>query len=132
MIDLGTLAGLHEHRHQLAAYCARCDRWRTLPLADRVAADHGAPATESGALLVVRTPGPSTCAPAGAGALVMCRRLYRASTWPLSACSHCAFRAALYDRVLDVRRRQSDMEKLSVIVGFGWVATGLAWIVMIA
>ena len=27
MIDLGTLAGLHEHRHRLDAYCPRCDRW---------------------------------------------------------------------------------------------------------
>jgi hypothetical protein len=26
MIDLGTLDGLLEHRHELAAYCARCDR----------------------------------------------------------------------------------------------------------
>jgi hypothetical protein len=28
MIDLGTIAGLHEHDHQLAAYCSRCDAWR--------------------------------------------------------------------------------------------------------
>jgi len=34
MIDLGTLAGLHEHDHQLAAYCPRCDRWRVLPLGE--------------------------------------------------------------------------------------------------
>ena len=33
MIDLGTLAGLHAHDHQLAAYCPRCDAWRVLPLA---------------------------------------------------------------------------------------------------
>ena len=33
MIDLGTLAGLHEHQHALAAYCQRCDRWSILPLA---------------------------------------------------------------------------------------------------
>jgi len=26
MIDLGTLAGLHEHRHELDTYCPRCDR----------------------------------------------------------------------------------------------------------
>jgi hypothetical protein len=42
MIDLGTLAGLHEHRHQLAAYCPRCDRWSVLPLAELVAAGQGA------------------------------------------------------------------------------------------
>ena len=27
MIDLGTLAGLHEHRHRLDAYCPRYYRW---------------------------------------------------------------------------------------------------------
>ena len=32
MIDLGTIAGLHEHRHRLDAYCPRCDRWAELPL----------------------------------------------------------------------------------------------------
>ena len=41
MIDLGTRAGLHEHDHQLATYCPRCDCWRVLPLADLVAACHG-------------------------------------------------------------------------------------------
>jgi hypothetical protein len=41
MIDLSTLAGLHEHRHRLDAYCPRCDRWRVLPLAELVAAGHG-------------------------------------------------------------------------------------------
>jgi RNase P subunit RPR2 len=30
MIDLGTLAGLLEHRNELAAYCPRCDRWPQL------------------------------------------------------------------------------------------------------
>jgi hypothetical protein len=39
MIDLGTLAGLHEHRHELHAYCLRCDRWTVLPLGLMVA--HG-------------------------------------------------------------------------------------------
>ena len=38
MIDLGTLAGLHEHQHELHAYCLRCDRWRVLPL-DRMVAE---------------------------------------------------------------------------------------------
>ena len=41
MIDLGTLAGLLKHHHQLAAYCPRCDRWRVLSLAELVAAGHG-------------------------------------------------------------------------------------------
>jgi len=35
MIDLGSLAGLHEHDHSLAADCRRCDAWRVLPLAIR-------------------------------------------------------------------------------------------------
>jgi hypothetical protein len=42
MIDLGTIAGLHEHDHQLAAYCPRCDARRVLPLAETVAAGQGA------------------------------------------------------------------------------------------
>jgi hypothetical protein len=33
MIDLGTLAGLLEHRHRLDAYCPRCDRWAEIDLA---------------------------------------------------------------------------------------------------
>ena len=41
MIDLGSLAGLHEHRHEIAAYCPRCDRWAVLPLAELVAQGHG-------------------------------------------------------------------------------------------
>ena len=41
MIDLGTLAGLLEHRHRLDAYCQRCDRWGELPLADLVARGQG-------------------------------------------------------------------------------------------
>jgi len=41
MIDLGTLAGLHRHRHQLAGYCERCDRWADLDLAAMVAAGLG-------------------------------------------------------------------------------------------
>ena len=32
MIDLGTVAGLRRHQHQLAAYCQRCDRWAQLNL----------------------------------------------------------------------------------------------------
>ena len=41
IFDLGTLAGLHRHEHHLAAYCPRCDRWRTLPLAEIVASGQG-------------------------------------------------------------------------------------------
>ena len=40
MIDLGTLAGLRAHQHELHAYCPRCDRWRSLTLADLIAAGH--------------------------------------------------------------------------------------------
>ena len=42
MIDLGTLGGLLNHGHAVAAYCQRCDRWEVLPLAELVAAGHGA------------------------------------------------------------------------------------------
>jgi hypothetical protein len=42
MIDLGSIAGLLEHRHELAAYCPRCERWRLLPLAHLVAIGQGA------------------------------------------------------------------------------------------
>ena len=41
MIDLGSIAGLHEHGHQLAAYCQHCDRWVVLPLAELIAAGRG-------------------------------------------------------------------------------------------
>ena len=41
VIDLGTLAGVHAHDHQLAAYCPRCDAWRVLPLAEMVAQGKG-------------------------------------------------------------------------------------------
>jgi hypothetical protein len=37
MIDLGNIAGLHEHKHELHAYCAQCDRWCALDLARMVA-----------------------------------------------------------------------------------------------
>jgi hypothetical protein len=42
MIDLGTLAGLLEHDHELRAYCAQCDRWAVVPLALLVAQGKGA------------------------------------------------------------------------------------------
>jgi hypothetical protein len=32
LIDLGTLAGLHEHLQELHTYFLRCDRWRVLLL----------------------------------------------------------------------------------------------------
>jgi hypothetical protein len=41
MIDLGTLAGLHAHQHEIHAYCPRCDRRAELDLATMVAAGHG-------------------------------------------------------------------------------------------
>jgi hypothetical protein len=42
MIDLGSIAGLHERHHELAAYCERCDRWAVLPLADMIVHGQGA------------------------------------------------------------------------------------------
>jgi len=36
MIDLGSISGLHEHNHELHAYCSRCDRWSVLALAEMV------------------------------------------------------------------------------------------------
>jgi len=36
MIDLGSIAGLYEHEHELRAYCPRCDRWAVLLLAELV------------------------------------------------------------------------------------------------
>ena len=41
MIDLGSIAGLHEHDHQLAAYCPRCDAWRLLPLGEWISQGKG-------------------------------------------------------------------------------------------
>jgi len=41
MIDLGSTAGLHEHDHQLAAYCPSCDRWVVLDLAAMISAGQG-------------------------------------------------------------------------------------------
>jgi hypothetical protein len=41
MIDLGTIGGLHEHQHELHAYCLRCDRWCVLPLERWVAEGRG-------------------------------------------------------------------------------------------
>jgi len=33
VINLGNIAGLHAHNHELHAHCSRCARWATLPLA---------------------------------------------------------------------------------------------------
>ena len=41
MIDLGNIAGLHEHRHELHAYCVQCQRWSVLPLERMVAQGKG-------------------------------------------------------------------------------------------
>ena len=42
MIDLGSIAGLHQHAHELLAYCLRCERWRKLDLECLVRDGHGA------------------------------------------------------------------------------------------
>jgi len=42
MIDLGSIAGLHAHQHQLHALCLRCDRWRALDLEGMVRQGLGA------------------------------------------------------------------------------------------
>jgi hypothetical protein len=41
MIDLGSVAGLHEHDHELHAFCGRCDRWGLLPLERLIAQGKG-------------------------------------------------------------------------------------------
>ena len=41
MIDLGSIAGLHGHQHELACYCARCDRWVVLDLAAMIRDGYG-------------------------------------------------------------------------------------------
>jgi hypothetical protein len=41
MIDLGSIAGLHAHNHQLHTYCPSCDRLAVLPLAAMIAASQG-------------------------------------------------------------------------------------------
>ena len=42
MIDLGSVARLYEHEHELHAYCATCDRWAALELGAMVAQGKGA------------------------------------------------------------------------------------------
>ena len=41
MISLGTLRGLHDHDHQLHAYCPKCARWVELNLAHLIARGMG-------------------------------------------------------------------------------------------
>ncbi len=41
MIDLGTIAGLHERQHEVHAYCVRCARWRVLNLQRLIAIGKG-------------------------------------------------------------------------------------------
>ena len=41
MIDLGSIAGLLNHEHELHAYCHSCNRWSVLPLANLVAQGRG-------------------------------------------------------------------------------------------
>ena len=41
MVTLDTLRKLHEHDHQLAAYCPKCRRWAVLDLARLIAEGRG-------------------------------------------------------------------------------------------
>ena len=41
MIDLGSVAALYEHQHELHGCCLRCDRWRLLDLAGMVGEGKG-------------------------------------------------------------------------------------------
>jgi len=41
MIDLGSIAGLHAHDHELHCYCRQCDRWVVLDLAAMISAGQG-------------------------------------------------------------------------------------------
>ena len=41
MISLGTLRGLHDHDHEPAAYCPRCERWLVLDLEKLIARGMG-------------------------------------------------------------------------------------------
>ena len=71
MIDLSTIAGLHAHDHQLAAYCPRCDAWRMLPLSDRVCQGKGiAASSAAGALPGLRRGRAAAGTSANAGALI--------------------------------------------------------------
>jgi hypothetical protein len=54
-----TIRGLAEHQHQLAAYCARCQRWAVLDLAKLMEQGRG------DYVFVGRTPRCSDCGSAG-------------------------------------------------------------------
>lgn len=41
MIDLGSIAGLLAHDHELHAYCVKCERWVVLPLERMVSEGKG-------------------------------------------------------------------------------------------
>ena len=41
MIDLGSIAGLHEHQHEVHCYCSKCERWRPLDLQRLIAMGKG-------------------------------------------------------------------------------------------
>ena len=41
MIDLGSIAGLFHHDHELRAYCVKCARWSVIDLAALVQSGQG-------------------------------------------------------------------------------------------
>jgi hypothetical protein len=41
LVALDTFRALHEHEHQLAAYCATCERWAVLNLERLIAEGRG-------------------------------------------------------------------------------------------
>lgn len=41
MVTLDTFRALHEHEHQLAAYCPKCERWAVLDLERLIAEGRG-------------------------------------------------------------------------------------------
>jgi hypothetical protein len=41
MVTLDTLRALHDHDHQLAAYCSTCERWAVLDLERLIAGGRG-------------------------------------------------------------------------------------------
>jgi hypothetical protein len=59
MVTLDTFRALHEHDHELAAYCATCERWAVLDLPALIAQGRG------GFCFVGRKPRCSYCNNAG-------------------------------------------------------------------
>jgi len=41
MVDLSSIAGLHERQHEMRCYCAKCHRWRTLDLRSLISRGRG-------------------------------------------------------------------------------------------